>query len=78
MKFSDCIKDQLKTFLKVKQNELFSKCSTPWISNITDGLLDDYNALPSCIETDGITQSLVIADFFLTAGEYNFPECKGN
>ena len=78
MKFLDCIKDQLKTFLKVTQNELFSRCSAPWLSNITDGLIDEYNALPACNETDGTTQSLVLADFFLTAGEYNFPECKGN
>ena len=78
MKFSDCIKDQLKKFLKVTENELFSRCSAPWLSNITNGLLDDYNTLPSCNESDATSQSLVLANFFLSAGQYNFPECKGN
>ena len=78
MKFSVCIKDQLKKFLKVTQKELFARCSAPWLINITYGVLDDYNTLPSCNEADATTQSLVVANFFLSSGGYNFPECKGN
>ena len=78
MNFSDCIKDQLKNFLKVTRNDLFSRCSSVWLTNVTYGLLDDYNNLPSCNETDSTEQSLVVGDFFLRAGAYNIPECKSN
>ena len=47
------------------------------MSNVTYGLIDGYESLPSCTEYDATTQSLTIANFFFAAALYGLEECKG-
>ena len=47
------------------------------MSNVTYGLIDGYESLPSCTEYDATTQSLTIANFFFAAALYGLVECKG-
>ena len=75
---SACIQDQLKKMLSVAEKELFSRCSAPWISNITYGILYNYSSLEACNKSDAILQSISLANFFFKATWYDILECKGN
>ena len=74
--YVDCIQSQLKHFIEVTQAELFSRCSVPWISNITGGLLNENDRPAPCNLSDATAQSLTLTDFFSKATYYGFPECK--
>ena len=75
---TDCIKEKLRIFLNDPQNDNFKKCFVPWLSNVTYGLIDDYDSLPPCEESEASTLSLNLANFFFTAAVYGFEECTGN
>ena len=62
--------------MEVTQVELFSRCSVPWIVNITGGLLNEDNLPAPCNLSEATAQSLTLTDFFSKATSYGFPECK--
>ena len=74
---SECVREKLRLFLEEPQNNIFRKCFAPFMSNVTYGLIDGYESLPSCNEYDATTQSLTIANFFFAAALYGLEECKG-
>ena len=73
---SDCVKDELQTFLNVTQREVFTRCSTPWLGNITHGIIKDYDLQEPCNISEATAQSVGVADFFLKSASYSFPQCQ--
>ena len=73
---SDCIKDQLRTFLTDTKNELFTGCSTPWLGNITNEVIKNYESQEPCNISTATEQSVEVMDFFMKSASYFFPECQ--
>ena len=75
-KLSVCAKEQFRKFLTVSNNELFTRCSTPWLGNMTYGLIEGYEFQEPCNISDATAQSVTITDFMFKSASFAFEECQ--
>ena len=62
--------------MTVTNSELFTRCSTPLLGNVTYGLIKDYNLQEPCNISDATAQSIAITDFMFKSASFSFEECQ--